>query len=102
MFYKGFRRLVLSQQQLTFYFKTKLANSVECFTTLHLLLVSDCYWKLNSNPKATMSLFGLMVFSDKPAYGFQQKHESNRKALSWDLFRKRIRKKTVIALPGDP
>ena len=26
-----------------------------------LLLVSDCYWKFNSNPKARMSLFKLMV-----------------------------------------
>ena len=36
MFHKGFRHL--SQQQSTFYFRTKLENSVECLTTIHLLL----------------------------------------------------------------
>ena len=76
MFYKGFRHLVLSQQQLTFQNKT----GKQCFTTLHLLLVSDCC----STPKATISLFGLMVFND----GFQQKRESKQKALSWEFYRK--------------
>ena len=64
-----------------------------------LLLSSDCYRKLNSNPKATVSVcLYQWYFNDKPADGLQQKRESKPKTLSIETSTSSSPSEKIIAL----
>ena len=82
MFYKGFRHLALSQQQLTFFLQNKANKIVSSAQQLYICYwcLFDSYRKFDSTLKATVSVCSdKRCFNDKPADGFQQKRESKLK-----------------------